>query len=164
MPARPNLLWKAPMKSEANNIHLTFIWRKTHYFLYTKNHRWCFKITRTHESFVWREGATVSLRGNRGSSSWIKMSWPFSAHIIDHVSAGPIYQNTRGAETLTAAVRCPVLKPTRWGEGLHNPLLFMTHVRVVGFPFNAIFTDDLHVNALTCKTNDAIAFASIRST
>lgn len=46
------------------------------------------------------------------------MSWPFSAYIIDHVSAGPIYQNTRGAEMLITALRCPVLKPMRWGKGL----------------------------------------------
>jgi len=69
------------------------------------------------------------------------MSWPFSAYIIDHVSAGPIYQNTRGAEMLITALRCPVLKPMRWGKGLwryHNSLWFQNRGGLA-LAFNAIF-------------------------
>lgn len=148
MPARPNLLWKALMKSESNNIHLTSLWMETHYFLYTRKHRWSFKTKTTHDCLFKRKSRLELM--NKDELAFLRThhrSCISRAHLSEH-------------ERSWNAHPCPILNPMSEGGGSPQTVVYDTRV---GFPFNAIFTDDLHVNALTCNTNDAIAFASIRS-
>lgn len=59
---------------------------------------------------------------------------------------------------LITALRCPVLKPMRWGKGLSGGTT-IHFVSKQGWAWHLMqfFTNDLRVNMSTCKTNDAIA-------